>query len=267
MAVSEHAGGFDVEVGAAAAEVGEEPPRLVGAEQAAEPGGVAFSVAAGRLAQQRGVAAAGGEQVVPRGEPGRPQATLGGLADARQVAEGVAEHRGALRVRGRGVGAGGRFRTIGPPRPGAKVDSRGPGQEGRGWSCSTTRATTRTSRSAGCRTSNWLDDLVREALERGPPGGRGVPVRGPPARSPITGDWSPGSPPSGTDPGERAPLLALDGALDALREANVDVPTPRTWRLPLDTPFPADLTFPLFVRTAESSLEPRRPHRSGRKPD
>jgi ATP-grasp domain, R2K clade family 3 len=33
----------------------------------------------------------------------------------------------------------------------------------------------------------------------------------------------------------------------------VRVPAPRTWVLPLDAPLPEDLTFPLFVRTAESS--------------
>jgi hypothetical protein len=56
-------------------------------------------------------------------------------------------------------------------------------------------------------------------------------------------------------PEERAPLLRLDSVLDALASAGVDVPTPRTWRLPLDAPLPEDLTFPLFVRTAHSSLK------------
>jgi hypothetical protein len=56
-------------------------------------------------------------------------------------------------------------------------------------------------------------------------------------------------------PEERTPLLRLDSVLDALTVAGVDVPTPRTWRLPLDAPLPADLTFPLFVRTAHSSLK------------
>ena len=52
---------------------------------------------------------------------------------------------------------------------------------------------------------------------------------------------------------DREPLLRLDAVLDGLHAAAVDVPTPRTWRLPLDAPVPADLTFPLFVRTAFSS--------------
>jgi hypothetical protein len=54
-------------------------------------------------------------------------------------------------------------------------------------------------------------------------------------------------------PEEREPLLRLDAVLDALQRAGVAVPTPRTWRLPLDAPLPPDLTFPLFVRTAISS--------------
>jgi hypothetical protein len=41
--------------------------------------------------------------------------------------------------------------------------------------------------------------------------------------------------------------------LRALDRAGVGVPTPRTWVLPLDAPLPDDLTFPLFVRAAESS--------------
>ena len=56
-------------------------------------------------------------------------------------------------------------------------------------------------------------------------------------------------------PDERGPLLRLDDVLDALNRAGVDVPTPRTWRMPLDAKLPDDLTFPLFVRTAFSSLK------------
>src|SRR5690348_15890834 len=51
-------------------------------------------------------------------------------------------------------------------------------------------------------------------------------------------------------PEERAPLLRLDGVLDALASARIDVPSPRTWRIELDAPLPPDLTYPLFVRTA-----------------
>ena len=43
--------------------------------------------------------------------------------------------------------------------------------------------------------------------------------------------------------------------LNAIANAGVAVPTPRTWSLPLDVPYPDDLTYPLFVRTAQSSLK------------
>jgi hypothetical protein len=54
-------------------------------------------------------------------------------------------------------------------------------------------------------------------------------------------------------PEEREPLLCLDTVLEAIETAGVNVPMPRTWMLPLDAPLPDALTFPLFVRTAESS--------------
>jgi hypothetical protein len=54
-------------------------------------------------------------------------------------------------------------------------------------------------------------------------------------------------------PEEREPLLRLDRVLQALQQAGVRMPAPRTWVLPLDSPLPPDLTFPLFVRTTESS--------------
>jgi hypothetical protein len=54
-------------------------------------------------------------------------------------------------------------------------------------------------------------------------------------------------------PEERESLLYLDVILQTLEQTGVRVPTPRTWVLALDTPPPDDLTFPLFVRTAESS--------------
>jgi hypothetical protein len=56
-------------------------------------------------------------------------------------------------------------------------------------------------------------------------------------------------------PQERAPLLQLDSVLDTLAAAGMEVPTPQTWRLPLDQPLPKDLAYPLFVRTAHSSLK------------
>src|SRR5579884_3939200 len=54
-------------------------------------------------------------------------------------------------------------------------------------------------------------------------------------------------------PEEREPLLSLNRVLQALDRAGVRVPAPSTWVLPLDAPLPDDLSFPLFVRTAESS--------------
>jgi hypothetical protein len=54
-------------------------------------------------------------------------------------------------------------------------------------------------------------------------------------------------------PEERAKLLDLNKVLDALEDAKVRVPTPRTWRLSLDSRIPADLKYPLFVRTGRSS--------------
>lgn len=54
-------------------------------------------------------------------------------------------------------------------------------------------------------------------------------------------------------PEHREPLLRLDTVLDAIHRAGANLPQPRTWRLPLDVPLPDDLTFPLFVRTAETS--------------
>jgi hypothetical protein len=54
-------------------------------------------------------------------------------------------------------------------------------------------------------------------------------------------------------PEDRGPLLELDKVLDALQQAGIDIPTPRTWRLALDARIPSDLKYPLFVRTARSS--------------
>lgn len=56
-------------------------------------------------------------------------------------------------------------------------------------------------------------------------------------------------------PEERAPLLGLDTILSALAAAKVNVPTPRTWVLPDGAALPGDLTYPLFVRAAHSSLK------------
>jgi hypothetical protein len=54
-------------------------------------------------------------------------------------------------------------------------------------------------------------------------------------------------------PEDRHPLLRLDSVLQRIERACLYLPAPRTWVLPLDAPLPSDLSFPLFVRTAESS--------------
>jgi hypothetical protein len=100
----------------------------------------------------------------------------------------------------------------------------------------------------------WLDDLGAVPLSEADPDSRGFVFAGARpiddyrrliARHPHLRDR----------PEEREPLLRLDHVLDALDRAGVEVTTPRTWRLPLDAPLPEDLTFPLFVRTAFSSLK------------
>jgi hypothetical protein len=98
----------------------------------------------------------------------------------------------------------------------------------------------------------WLDDLGAIPLDEAPHDAEGFLFAG--AR-PIE-DYRElvASRPLVRDrPEEREPLLRLDHILQALERAGVRVPTPRTWVLPLDAPLPEDLSFPLFVRTAESS--------------
>jgi hypothetical protein len=100
----------------------------------------------------------------------------------------------------------------------------------------------------------WLDDLGAKPLAEARPADPGFLFAGARpiddyarlvAHLPLVRDR----------PDERGPLLRLDLTLDTLDAAGVAVPTPRTWRLPLDAPAPADLTFPLFVRAAHSSLK------------
>lgn len=100
----------------------------------------------------------------------------------------------------------------------------------------------------------WLDDLGAKPLAEARPSDRGFLFAG--ARPiddyerlvapyPLLRDRAE----------ERAPLLRLDWTLNALDAARADVPTPKTWRLPLDAPLPDDLTYPLFLRTAHTSLK------------
>lgn len=112
----------------------------------------------------------------------------------------------------------------------------------------------KTHESRGSRILYWLDDLGAKPLQEARPEDEGFLFAG--ARSEddyrkLTAPY-----PLLRDRAEdRTPLLKLDATLDALSEANVAVPTPRTWRLPLDARLPADLTYPLFVRAANSSLK------------
>jgi hypothetical protein len=104
----------------------------------------------------------------------------------------------------------------------------------------------------GSQVLYWLDDLGALPLPEADPGAEGFLFAG--AR-PIEDyrERVAGLPLVRDRPEEREPLLRLDTVLEALDRSGVRVPTPRTWVLPLDAPLPEDLTYPLFVRTAESS--------------
>lgn len=104
----------------------------------------------------------------------------------------------------------------------------------------------------GSRILFWLDDLGAKPLSEARADDEGflfagarpmADYRGLVARTLLVGDR----------PEEREPLMTLDSVLDALSAASVQVPTPKTWRLKVDEPWPEDLTFPLFLRTALSS--------------
>jgi hypothetical protein len=104
----------------------------------------------------------------------------------------------------------------------------------------------------GSRLLYWLDDLDAVPLGEADPAAAGFLFAGARpiddyrhlvARWPLVRDR----------PEEREPLLRLDTVVQALDRAGVRVPAPRTWVLPLDAPLPDGLSFPLFVRAAESS--------------
>src|SRR5262245_40213190 len=106
----------------------------------------------------------------------------------------------------------------------------------------------------GSQVLYWLDDLGARPLHEAKADDHGFVFAG--ARSVDDYGRLVGGRPFLRDrPEERAPLLRLGSVLDALAAAGVDVPTPRTWRLPLDAALPDDLTYPLFVRAAHSSLK------------
>jgi len=104
----------------------------------------------------------------------------------------------------------------------------------------------------GSQVLYWLDDLGAVPLDESDPAREGFLFAG--ARSiDDYRDLVQTKPLVRDRPEEREPLLRLDSVLVALKGAGVQVPTARTWVLPLDAAIPDDITFPLFVRTAESS--------------
>lgn len=104
----------------------------------------------------------------------------------------------------------------------------------------------------GSRLLYWLDDLGAVPLHEADPAGPAFLFAGARPMDDYRALVA-GLPIVRDRPEEREPLLRLDTVLSALQDAGVTVPMPRTWALPLDAPLPADLSFPLFVRTAESS--------------
>ena len=54
-------------------------------------------------------------------------------------------------------------------------------------------------------------------------------------------------------PEEREELRHLDSVLERLDRAGASVPRPQSWILRIDDPIPADITYPVFVRTSVSS--------------
>lgn len=104
----------------------------------------------------------------------------------------------------------------------------------------------------GDRRLKWLYEMGARSVEDAKPGDEGYLFAGirtvDDYRSLVAG-----LPLIRDRPDEREPLIELDRILDALDAGQVRVPTPQTWRLTLDAEIPADLRFPLFVRTTRSS--------------
>jgi hypothetical protein len=83
----------------------------------------------------------------------------------------------------------------------------------------------------------WLDDLGAKPLAEARPNDDGFLFTGARPIEDYTRLVAP-YPLLRDRPEERAPLLRLDSTLDAIILTEVDVPTPRTWRLPMDAPLP-----------------------------
>lgn len=104
----------------------------------------------------------------------------------------------------------------------------------------------------GLRTLYWLDDLGGVPIVEADEESEGFLFAG--ARSFQDYSELVGKRPGIRDrPEARRPLLELDRALCEMQRANLSVPQPKTWVLGLDQPVPEDLTFPLFLRTPNSS--------------
>lgn len=104
----------------------------------------------------------------------------------------------------------------------------------------------------GDRRLAWLFELGARTIAEAPPNSEGFLFAG--ARSIADYQALVSRHPLMRDKAEeRLPLLTLDGVLDALAAARIDLPAPKTWRFGIDDPVPPDITFPLFVRTASTS--------------
>ena len=107
----------------------------------------------------------------------------------------------------------------------------------------------------------WLDDLNAKPLNEARPNDKGFIFT---AARPID-DYRQlvkGLPLLHDRPEERAPLLRLDAVLDALDTAGIEIPTPKTWKLPLDSELPEDIAYPLFVQPCGSPLPHHRAYGS-----
>lgn len=104
----------------------------------------------------------------------------------------------------------------------------------------------------GDRRLYWLDDLGAAPLTEASPEDEGFLFAG--ARPMDDYERLVGRLPLVHDrPSDRAPLLRLDTVLEGLERSGAKLLAPRTWTLALDRPLPPDLTYPLFLRTPQSS--------------
>lgn len=100
----------------------------------------------------------------------------------------------------------------------------------------------------------WLDDLDAKPLGDATAGSTGFVFAGNRGTDDYRRLMEP-HPLLRDRPSEREPLLRLDSVLERIAGGPMAIPSPRTWAIPLDGPLPAGVTYPLFVRTAETSLK------------